>query len=139
MPTKISGARHRAARRPAAQLFSLVPGPATRRGLLTVASSSLVLTMAATTATAAPTATMRPRADVTTISADAVSAMVTGVRVSIPTDITWSVDAIATAEATPPPPPPPPPVPEPVVEAVREAPAASRSAERAELAPAPAA
>ncbi|MPV38738.1 C40 family peptidase [Georgenia subflava] len=140
--TTTTGARHRAARRPSTPLTSLVSGPTARRGLLTVASSGLVLTMAATTASAAPegTTTALPQVDVTSLTSEALTAMVTTPSVTVPTDVTWSVDAVATAEATPAPEPEPEPAP--VVQAPRVTETASRSGERAEIAaaeaPAPA-
>jgi peptidoglycan DL-endopeptidase CwlO len=129
-------ARHRAARRPSTPLTSLVSGPAARRSLLTVASSGLAITMAASTATAAPqsgSTQALPQVDVTSLTSEALSAMVTTPSVTVPADVTWSVEAVA-AEATPAPEPEP--EPEPVVE--RES-ATSRATERAPLAQAPAA
>jgi peptidoglycan DL-endopeptidase CwlO len=127
----VSGARHRAARRPSTPLTSLVSGPAARRSLLTVASSGLALTMAATTAAAAPqssTTQALPQVDVTSLTSEALSAMVTTPSVTVPADVTWSVEGVA-AQATPAPEPEPEPAP--VVE--RES-ATSRDTARAPLA-----
>jgi peptidoglycan DL-endopeptidase CwlO len=146
-------ARHRAARRPSTPLSSLVSGPAARRSLLTVASSGLAITMAATTAAAAPesgSTQALPQVDATSLTSEALSAMVTTPSVSVPADVTWSVDQVA-AEATPAPEPEPEPAP--VVErtsapartaeraplAAQAAPAAEAAAPAAQAAPAPAA
>jgi cell wall-associated NlpC family hydrolase len=127
----VPGARHRAARRPSTPLTALVSGPGARRSLLTVASSGLALTMAATTAAAAPqssTTQALPQVDVTSLTSEALSALVTTPSVSVPADVSWSVEAVA-AEATPAPEPEP--APAPVVE--RES-ATSRDTARAPLA-----
>jgi len=129
----VPGARHRAARRPSTPLTALVSGPGARRSLLTVASSGLALTMAATTAAAAPqssTTQALPQVDVTSLTSEALSALVTTPSVSVPADVSWSVEAVA-AEATPAPEPAPEPAPAPVVE--RES-ATSRDTARAPLA-----
>jgi peptidoglycan DL-endopeptidase CwlO len=125
-----TGARHRAARRPSTPLTSLVSGPAARRSLLTVASSGLAITMAATTAAAAPQSSSTqalPQVDVTSLTSEALSALVTTPSVTVPADVTWSVEEVA-AEATPAPEPEPEPAP--VLE--RES-ATSRTTARAAL------
>ena len=127
----VPGARHRAARRPSTPLTALVSGPGARRSLLTVASSGLALTMAATPAAAAPqssTTQALPQVDVTSLTSEALSALVTTPSVSVPADVSWSVEAVA-AEATPAPEPEP--APAPVVE--RES-VTSRDTARAPLA-----
>jgi cell wall-associated NlpC family hydrolase len=75
--------------------------------------------------------------DVTSLTSEALTAMVTTPSVSVPADVSWSVEAVA-AKATPAPEPEPEPEPAPVVE--RES-ATSRDTARAPLteAPAPAA
>ncbi|WP_448073935.1 C40 family peptidase [Georgenia yuyongxinii] len=91
-------ARHRRARRPSTPLTDLGrrTGPGARRGLATVASSGLVLTIAASSATAAgPDSTALPRVDVSA-AAEAVTAMITTPSVVAPADVTWGV---ATLEA----------------------------------------
>ncbi|WP_448071005.1 C40 family peptidase [Georgenia yuyongxinii] len=126
-------ARHRAPRRPSTPLTVLGRGVGhqARRGLAAVAASGLVLTVAATGATAAPvdgdTAAL-PKVDVSAAAAAAVTAMVTTATVTVPADVTWSVVPVD-AQATPAPEPEP--EPEPVVE--RQTAAASRSGERAVL------
>jgi cell wall-associated NlpC family hydrolase len=127
--TAAARGRHRAARRPSTPLSSLVSGPTARRSLLTVASSGLAITMAATTAAAAPesgSTQALPQVDVTSLTSEALSAMVTTPSVSVPADVTWSVEEVA-AEATPAPEPEPAPV-------VERASAPARTAERAPLA-----
>ncbi|MFC7404399.1 C40 family peptidase [Georgenia alba] len=118
VPTGSRGsARHRAPVRPLTPFSSLSFSKVrARRGVLTMASSSLALTMAASSAAAAPETTTtqaQPQADVT-VTGEARTALVTTPEVSTSADASWSVDA-AEAEATPPPPPPEP-EPEPVVE-----------------------
>ncbi|WP_123920122.1 C40 family peptidase [Georgenia muralis] len=123
------GARHRAARRPSTPLTVALSGQGARRGIAAVASSGLILTMAATSASAAPQTSALPNVDISAATSEALTAMVTTPTVTVPADITWSADVVASAEATPPPPPPEPePEPEPVVE--RDTAAASRTAER---------
>lgn len=126
----VPGARHRAARRPSTPLTSLVSGPGARRSLLTVASSGLALTMAATTAAAAPqssTTQALPQVDVTSLTSEALTAMVTTPSVSVPADVSWSVEAVA-AKATPAPEPEPEPAP-----VVQRESATSRDTARAPL------
>ncbi|MPV35900.1 C40 family peptidase [Georgenia subflava] len=92
------GGRHRAARRPNTPLsILLTSSPSARRGLMTVATSGLVLTMAATTATAAPdsSTTALPEVDVTSLTDAARNALVTTPTVTVPADVEWSVDAVA--------------------------------------------
>jgi cell wall-associated NlpC family hydrolase len=131
----VTGARHRAARRPSTPLTSLVSGPGARRSLLTVASSGLALTMAATTAAAAPqssTTQALPQVDVTSLTSKALTAMVTTPSVTVPADVSWSVEAVA-AQATPAPEPEPEPAPAPAPVVERES-ATSRDTARAPLA-----
>lgn len=123
------GARHRAARRPSTPLTVALSGQGARRGIAAFASSGLVLTMAATSAAATPESSALPNVDISAATSEALTAMVTTPTVTVPADITWSADVVASAEATPPPPPPEPePEPEPVVE--RNTEVASRTAER---------
>jgi cell wall-associated NlpC family hydrolase len=119
------GARHRAARRPSTPLTVALSGQGARRGIAAFASSGLVLTMAATSAAATPESSALPNVDISAATSEALTAMVTTPTVTVPADITWSADVVASAEATP---PPPPPEPEPVVE--RNTEVASRTAER---------
>lgn len=133
-------ARHRAACHPATPLTALVDNltPSTRRGVAVIASSGLVLTMAATSAGATEVNAL-PNVNVSTAVAEATAALMTSPTVKVTSDAQWDVDA-ATAEATPPPPPTPEPVAAPALE--RQSTAASRTADRTELAgtePAPAA
>ncbi|TRW44568.1 C40 family peptidase [Georgenia yuyongxinii] len=121
-------ARHRRACRPSTPLTELGQrmGPGARRGLATVASSGLVLTIAASSATAAGSeSTALPRVDISAAAAEAVTAMITTPSVVAPADVTWSVETLeAVAKA-----------PRVVTVAVeRPAAAASRSGERPALA-----
>ncbi|MFH5821479.1 C40 family peptidase [Georgenia sp. AZ-5] len=128
--TSTTKARHRAARRPSTPLTTLghrIGAPDARRGLATVATSGLVLGMAATSAAAAgPEATALPRVDVSAAAAEAVTAMITTPTVTVPADVTWSVESVAAAKATP----------APVREslAARSTESASRTGTRAQLA-----
>ncbi|WP_255411513.1 C40 family peptidase [Georgenia sp. SYP-B2076] len=132
--TTMTGARHRVARRPSTPLTTFgqrLAGSNVRRGVAAVASSGLVLTMAATAAGATTNqAAAQPKADVSSVTAEAMTAMVTTPTVTVPATIEWSVEPVA-AKATPAPEPEPAPV---VERATRPAPAASRSNERAALA-----
>jgi cell wall-associated NlpC family hydrolase len=137
-------ARHRAACRPATPLTAVVDNlaPSTRRGIAVMASSGLVLTMAATSAGATEVNAL-PNVNVSTAVAEATAALMTSPTVKVTSDAQWNVDA-ATAEATPPPPPTPErePVAAPAPALERQSSAASRTADRAELPgtePAPAA
>lgn len=154
MSSRNAPARHRAEVRPSTPLSLLADNitPSTRRGFAAVASSGLVLTMAATSATAAGTADAAlPAVDSTASVAEAATAMLTTPAVSVPADVEWKVDTV-TAEAAPPPEPGPVLEPEPSVDpepVATRAGAASRAGERgapastapntsAEVAPAPA-
>ncbi|WP_240646064.1 C40 family peptidase [Georgenia sp. SYP-B2076] len=127
--TVVSGARHRAARRPSTPLSSLgqsLTGPAARRGLAAAASSGLVLTMAATSAGASTgSTTAMPKVDISSVTAEALTAMVTTPSVTVPASVVWSVEPLA-ARATP--------APERAILAERATPVASRTGERADLA-----
>ncbi|HZK04458.1 MAG TPA: SH3 domain-containing C40 family peptidase [Actinomycetaceae bacterium] len=83
-------AKHRAPRRYDVGLAA----SSARRGLLVAASSGIVLTMAATTATAAPEAERadaRPEAGNSTISDAARDALATEAAVVVPTDLDWPI------------------------------------------------
>lgn len=106
MTVTSTGARHRAACRPITPLTALgqaVTGPAARRGMLVAASSGLALTMAASTAVAAPegSTSALPQVDVSALSSQARTALTVSPTVSVPTDISFSVAEVAVA-ATPP-------------------------------------
>ncbi|WP_454778540.1 C40 family peptidase [Georgenia muralis] len=124
-------ARHRAALRPSTPLTVALEGVPVRRGLAAMASSGLVLTMAATSATATPEASSLPNVDVRAATSEALTAMVTTPTVKVPADIVWTVDDVATAQAAPPPAPEPEPVPAAAAPVDRTSAAVSRSAERA--------
>ena len=137
--TTMTGARHRETRRPSTPLTAFgqrLAGPSVRRGVAAVASSGLVLTMAATAAGATPEQAVAAPTDISAVTAEAMSAMVTTPTVTVPATIEWSVAPVA-AEATPAPAPEPEPAP--VVERAAEAAperapaAASRSGERETL------
>jgi len=99
-----TGARHRAACRPTTPLTALgqaVTGPAARRGMLVAASSGLALTMAASTAVAAPEGSSLPQVDVSALSNQARTALTVNPTVSVPADVEYSVADVA-VEATPP-------------------------------------
>ncbi|KAE8764828.1 C40 family peptidase [Georgenia thermotolerans] len=118
-------ARHRRACRPSTPLTDFgerLSGTGARRGLATVATSGLVLSLAATSASAAETSAL-PRVDVSAAAAEAVTAMITTPSVVAPADVTWSVDELEVAVRAPR-----------VVAVERPAAAASRSGERPALA-----
>lgn len=126
-------ARHRAACRPSTPLTLAIESlaPNARRGVAAVASSGLVLTMAATSASATTEAAALPDVNVSSAVVEATTAMMTTPTVKVTSDAEWDAE-ITTAVATPPPPPPvEAPAPEPVAE--RQSDAASRAAGRAEL------
>ncbi|WP_226924821.1 C40 family peptidase [Georgenia satyanarayanai] len=96
--------RHRAACRPTTPLTALgqaVAGPAARRGMLVAASSGLALTMAASTAVAAPEGSSLPQVDVSALSSQARTALTVNPTVSVPADVEFAVADVAVA-ATPP-------------------------------------
>ena len=104
MTVTTTGARHRAACRPTTPLTALgqaVTGPAARRGMLVAASSGLALTMAASTAVAAPEGSSLPQVDVSALSNQARTALTVNPTVSVPADVEYSVADVA-VEATPP-------------------------------------
>lgn len=101
--------RHRAPVRPATPLTGLtLTKLQARRGVLTVASSSLAITMAASSAAAAPgeSGGARPEAVLGQISQQVRAGLVTGPSVETSGEASWSVGE-ASAEATPPPEPEP--------------------------------
>ena len=71
------GARHRAARRPSTPLTVALSGQGARRGIAAFASSGLLLTMAATSAAAAPESSALPNVDISAATSEALTAMVT--------------------------------------------------------------
>ncbi|WP_307784949.1 C40 family peptidase [Oceanitalea stevensii] len=104
MTVTMPGARHRAACRPTTPLTALsqaVAGPAARRGMLVAASSGLALTMAASTAVAAPEGSSLPQVDVSALSSQARTALTVNPTVSVPADVEFAVADVAVA-ATPP-------------------------------------
>ncbi|HLT83381.1 MAG TPA: C40 family peptidase [Phototrophicaceae bacterium] len=99
-----NGARHRAACRPTTPLSAFgqaVTGPAARRGMLVAASSGLALTMAASTAVAAPEGSALPQVDVSALSSQARTALTVSPTVSVPADVEFAVADLG-VEATPP-------------------------------------
>lgn len=104
MTVTTPGARHRAACRPTTPLTAIgqaVAGPAARRGMLVAASSGLALTMAASTAVAAPEGSSLPQVDVSALSSQARTALTVNPTVSVPADVEFAVADVAVA-ATPP-------------------------------------
>lgn len=104
MTVTTTGPRHRAACRPITPLTALgqaVTGPAARRGMLVAASSGLALTMAASTAVAAPEGSSLPQVDVSALSNQARTALTVNPTVSVPADVEFDVADVA-VEATPP-------------------------------------
>lgn len=113
MTTTVDRAKHRAApRSPISTLSQTVASPAARRGALVAASSGLVLTMAATTASAAPQtqdlATAEAGAATLTDSALASLSLSPTVRVPADVAITSFEEIAVTSEPAPPPPAPEP-------------------------------
>ncbi|PYG00962.1 Cell wall-associated hydrolase, NlpC family [Georgenia satyanarayanai] len=104
MTATMPGARHRAACRPTTPFTTIgqaVAGPAARRGMLVAASSGLALTMAASTAVAAPEGSSLPQVDVSALSSQARTALTVNPTVSVPADVEFAVADVAVA-ATPP-------------------------------------
>ncbi len=104
MTVTTTGPRHRAACRPITPLTALgqaVTGPAARRGMLVAASSGLALTMATSTAVAAPEGSSLPQVDVSALSSQARTALTVNPTVSVPADAEFDVADVA-VEATPP-------------------------------------
>lgn len=104
MTVTTPGARHRAACRPTTPFTAIgqaVAGPAARRGMLVAASSGLALTMAASTAVAAPEGSSLPQVDVSALSSQARTALTVNPTVSVPADVEFAVADVAVA-ATPP-------------------------------------
>ena len=103
MTVTTTGARHRAACRPTTPLTMLgqaVTGPTARRGMFAAASSGLALTMAASSAIAAPegATSALPQVDVSALSSQARGALTVSPTVSVPTDVEFEVEEVA-AEA----------------------------------------
>ncbi|WP_413451328.1 NlpC/P60 family protein [Georgenia phoenicis] len=104
MTVTTPGARHRAACRPTTPLTALgqaVAGPAARRGMLVAASSGLALTMAASSAVAAPEGSSLPQVDVSALSSQARTALTVSPTVSVPAHVDFAVADLA-VDATPP-------------------------------------
>lgn len=142
MSRPVSRGRHRAPRHPSTPLTLALAGLPAHRSLAVVASSGLVITMAATSATAVPSGGALPNVDAGAATREALTAIITTPTVKVPADVSWNLDAIATVQATPRPEPvtapaPAPAEPEPESAVDRTVPAASRSAARPEAAPAP--
>ncbi len=118
MTPTTTGARHRAPRQLPASGFTR-PQPGPNRRFAVLASSGLLLTMVATSATAVePAAAARAEAARVSLSAAARTAMATSPIVRVPAAAEWTADAM-TASSTPAPPPPPAPEPEPVAQTSR--------------------
>lgn len=112
MTTTLDRAKHRATRRsPISVLSQSVASPAARRGALVTASSGLVLTMAATTAAAAPQAQdlATAEAGATTLTDSALESLSLSPTVVVPADVSIAFDEI-TVSAEPAPEPEPEPV-----------------------------
>lgn len=95
--TNIRG-RHRApARTPIAALSQAASSQANRRGALVTASSGLIITMVATTASAAPQTTVEaaPQAADTTITNEALTVLSVAPTVTVAEDATFEVDAVS--------------------------------------------
>jgi cell wall-associated NlpC family hydrolase len=110
--TTLDRAKHRGTRRsPISALSQSVASPAARRGALVTASSGLVLTMAATTATAAPQAQdlATAEAGATTLTDSALESLALSPAVVVPDDVSIAFDEI-TVSAKPAPEPEPEPV-----------------------------
>jgi len=110
--TTLERAKHRGTRRsPISALSQSVASPAARRGALVTASSGLVLTMAATTAAAAPQAQdlATAEAGATTLTDSALESLALSPTVVVPADVSFSFDEI-TVSAEPAPEPEPEPV-----------------------------
>ncbi|RPF28223.1 C40 family peptidase [Georgenia muralis] len=142
MSRPVSRARHRAPRHPSTPLTLALAGLPAHRSLAVIASSGLVITMAATSATAVPSGAALPDVDAGAAAREALTAIVTTPTVKVPADVSWNLDPVATVQATPRPEPvtEPEPVqvePEPEPAVSRAVPAASRSTARPEAAPAP--
>lgn len=123
MTNTLDRAKHRAPRRtPVEGLALAAANPNVRRSALVASSSALVLTMVATTASAAPAAfdVATPKAGATTLTDTALESLSLSPTVSVAADLEYSVEEIvASAE------PAPEPAPEPVVTSSRSG---SRSA-----------
>lgn len=129
--TSSSRARHRAARRPATVLSSFaVTGTVAKRGALAAASSGLVITMAASTAAAAPSDSTLASVDVSTLTAEARTALTTNPNVTVPADAVYNAfESSVVAEATPAPEPEPEVEVEPAVDRTQQAASRTRTAE----------
>lgn len=99
--------KHRASRRsPIAGLAEFAASPGARRGAVVAASSGLVLTMAATTASAAVEGvSVRPQVGETTLSESALASIALAPTVTVAADVAWETDAISVAAAKPAPAP----------------------------------
>lgn len=108
MTNTIERGKHRAPRRsPLAGLAQAAASTGARRGVLVAASSGLVLTMAATTASAATEGvSVRPEAREATVSDTALASLTTPT-VTVAADATFAVDAITVQAKKPEPRPEP--------------------------------
>lgn len=103
----------------------------TRRGTLAAASSGLVITMAASTAAAAPSDSTLASVDVSTLTAEARTALTTNPKVAVPADAVYTaLEGSVVAEASPAPEPQP--EVEPAVDRTEQAASRTRT-ERAEV------
>ncbi|ACQ79144.1 NLP/P60 protein [Beutenbergia cavernae DSM 12333] len=138
MTNSSTGARHRAARRPSTPLDAFgatitesITGPVGRRTAVAVASSGLILGIAAPSASAAPQETVAlPEVNVASLTQDARDALATAPTVSVDAEASFSFAAVEVSSEAPP-------EPEPEPEPVRTDDTASRGGDRsAEAAPA---
>lgn len=131
-------ARHRSTARPSTALSELAGTAAgsirtvTRRSVVTLASSGLILSGLGVPAWAAPLpespGSALPAVDTSGVTASARAALQASTPVTVPADTAWTIDLPTVTLVADPPPPPPEPEPEPV----RATAATSRSAARAE-------
>ncbi len=121
MTITVDRAKHRAApRSPIAALGLTVASPAARRGALVAASSGLVLTMAATTASAAPQGQdlATAEAGATTLTDSALKSLSLSPTIRVAADVSADFEELSVSSE----PAPPPPAPEPVVTSSRTSP-----------------
>ena len=121
MTITVDRAKHRAApRSPIAALGQTVASPAARRGALVAASSGLVLTMAATTASAAPQGQdlATAEAGATTLTDSALKSLSLSPTIRVAADVSADFEELSVSSE----PAPPPPAPEPVVTSSRTSP-----------------
>ena len=110
MTTTIDRAKHRAPRRtPISGLAMAASSTTARRGALVAASSGIVLTMVATTASAAPESQdlATPDAGATTLSDTALASLSLSPTVVVASDVDFALDGDVTASSKPAPAPKP--------------------------------